>query len=439
MLEFHAPRKPLLSKKPKRSYCTLPITSSEASHGGLGCVGADGVRVGGWEPGNEVENWEIGKLGEEGDGGLFARSVVMSDREGDEGLFDEVDERSPEGGVEQSEDEDIFGERDIDQSQKVQEEEFGHPLIEVTIPRYPPSHVPDPEGRAYFARVPAFLTLEPHPFEEQKFLEERQSQGEQGRLRLLNENTIRWRYGKGSAGNMTKQSNARFIKWDDGSMSLQVGGEMFDVQEKPYQDAFLAVSHPKNELLQTSAVLDTALSLVPTSTSSHTHKRLTQELAKRQLKSASVGSFATTDDPEKMKREAEKAEEINLRARRKLENKRRQMEEREGGGGLAASRTSRSSYNDYGGGGAIGDGYEEDDFVVEDEDEDEEDERAQRLHNLKKRGAAAYRDNSDEEEEEEIEDADELEEEEDVDLDDDDKEPTQSKKKRRIIEDDDSE
>lgn len=356
----------------------------------------------------------------------------MSDREEDEGLFDEAGEGSQGGGMPSEDEEDMFGERDIDQSQKVQEEEFGHPLIEVTIPRYPPSHVRDEDGRAYFTRVPAFLTLDPHPFDAQKFVKERQEGSSQGRLRLQNENTIRWKYGKDNQGRMTKQSNARFIKWDDGAMSLQVGNEMFDITEKPYQDAFLALSHPKNELLQTAAVLDTAMSLVPTSTASHTHRRLTQELAKRQLKSASVGSFATTDDPEKMKREAEKAEEINLRARRKLENKRRQMEEREGAGaGAGGLRTSRPY--DYGGDGGR-DGYEEDDFVVEDEDEDED--RAQRLHNLKKRGAAAYDDDEDDDEDE-IEDADELEGEQDVDLDD--EEPTKSKKKRRIIEDDDSE
>ena len=215
------------------------------------------------------------------------------------------------------------------------------------------------------------------------------------------------------------------------------------------------MSHPAQEVLQTSALLKKSMSFVPTSTSSETHKRLREELQKQQLSSSIVvGNYATTDDPEKIKREAEKAEEINLKARKKLEQKRKQLEGRDGydlggssrgeRGGNAASRyDSQDMYASTGGRG--GDQYEEDDFVVQDEeDDDEDDARARRLKDVKRKGAESYKKSrrqfSDEEEEEEAEDE---EEEPEAAFTDDNSDGGRSrhsstKKKRRIVGDEDS-
>uniref|UniRef100_A0A060T3C4 ARAD1C39446p n=1 Tax=Blastobotrys adeninivorans TaxID=409370 RepID=A0A060T3C4_BLAAD len=369
------------------------------------------------------------------------RNVVESDSESNN---DDMPDQSQQEAVQEQQDgsdEDIFGDDDSDQDQDQDQEDRnapGHPLIQVTIPRYPPSHVnkDDPEG-AYFARVPAFMSLDSHPFDVNKFLDAQESASEEQKagLRVQNENTIRWRYSRDSKGNMTQQSNARFVRWDDGSLSLQLGTEMFDAILKPSEDTFAVRSHPTNELLQTYALLEQQMSFIPTSTSSHTHKRLTADLAKRQLKGASVKSFVTTDDPEKIKREAEKAEEINIRARRKLESKRRQIEERTGMFSHSGPSTSYSTGADHG--GYSRDNYEEDDFVVED-DESEEEEGAQRLQRLKQRGAQEYSNRDyDDDEDEEDEEAEEEEEEEQQDEQEEQNDNVRTKK-RRIIDDDDS-
>lgn len=47
------------------------------------------------------------------------------------------------------------------------------------------------------------------------------------------ENTIRWREVFDKDGNLVKESNARIIKWSDGSMSLHLGSEIFDVYKQP--------------------------------------------------------------------------------------------------------------------------------------------------------------------------------------------------------------
>lgn len=47
------------------------------------------------------------------------------------------------------------------------------------------------------------------------------------------ENTIRWREVFDREGNIIQESNARVIKWSDGSMSLHLGSEIFDVYKQP--------------------------------------------------------------------------------------------------------------------------------------------------------------------------------------------------------------
>lgn len=46
---------------------------------------------------------------------------------------------------------------------------------------------------------------------------------------------MRWRETFDKEGNPCKESNARFIRWSDGSMSLHLGSEIFDVYKQPLQ------------------------------------------------------------------------------------------------------------------------------------------------------------------------------------------------------------
>ncbi len=52
------------------------------------------------------------------------------------------------------------------------------------------------------------------------------------------ENTIRWRYSQDEDGNGVRESNARVVRWTDGSMSLYLGGEIFDITRQPLQGEF---------------------------------------------------------------------------------------------------------------------------------------------------------------------------------------------------------
>ena len=52
------------------------------------------------------------------------------------------------------------------------------------------------------------------------------------------ENTIRWRYSQDESGNDIRESNARLVKWSDGTMSLYLGSEIFDIHRQPLQGEF---------------------------------------------------------------------------------------------------------------------------------------------------------------------------------------------------------
>ena len=47
---------------------------------------------------------------------------------------------------------------------------------------------------------------------------------------------IRWRYEVGLDGNAEKESNARMVRWSDGSETLHVGGDVLWVNETPMTD-----------------------------------------------------------------------------------------------------------------------------------------------------------------------------------------------------------
>ena len=46
---------------------------------------------------------------------------------------------------------------------------------------------------------------------------------------------MRWRTAFDKEGDEIKESNAKVVRWSDGSMSLYLGSEIFDVYKQPLQ------------------------------------------------------------------------------------------------------------------------------------------------------------------------------------------------------------
>lgn len=88
--------------------------------------------------------------------------------------------------------------------------------------------------------MPNFLSVDTRPFDQETYedeIDEEETLDEEGRarLKLKVENTIRWREVPDDEGNILKESNARLVKWSDGSYSLHLGSEIFDVYKQPLQ------------------------------------------------------------------------------------------------------------------------------------------------------------------------------------------------------------
>lgn len=85
-----------------------------------------------------------------------------------------------------------------------------------------------------------------------------------------------------------KESNARMVKWSDGSMSLHLGNEIFDVYKQPLQGDHNHLFIRQGTGLQGQAVFRTKLTFRPHSTESFTHKKMTMSLADRSQKTSGI-------------------------------------------------------------------------------------------------------------------------------------------------------
>lgn len=244
--------------------------------------------------------------------------------------------------------------------------------IDVEIPRI----VSDLGRELHFVILPNFLSVETRPFDPETYedeIDEEETHDEEGRQRvkLKVSNTLRWRDYIDDAGNPQKESNARMVKWSDGSMSLHLGNEIFDVYKQPLQGDHNHLFVRQGTGLQGQTVFRTKLAFRPHSTDSFTHKKMTMSLADRMQKTSGIKILTQVGpDPDQDRR-------YNLK---KEEEKLRQAMRAKSSGGSWKPKRSRDP-NAMGGSGAY-----------RDHDEGSEDEGAISIAAIKnkyKKGAAA--------------------------------------------------
>ena len=109
------------------------------------------------------------------------------------------------------------------------------------------------------------------------------------RLKLKCENTIRWRnVPVDEEGNVVKESNARFVRWSDGSLTLHLGKEIFDAHRMKMSGDFNHLFVRQGTGLQGMAVFQNKLIFRPHSTESFTHRKMTLSLAERSQKKQQI-------------------------------------------------------------------------------------------------------------------------------------------------------
>ncbi|DAD49807.1 TPA_asm: hypothetical protein HUJ06_000139 [Nelumbo nucifera] len=125
---------------------------------------------------------------------------------------------------------------------------------------------------------------------------------------------------------MQYESNARFVRWSDGSLQLLIGNEVLDisVQEALHDQAHLFLRHGKG-ILQSQGRLLRKMRFMPSSLSSNSHRLLTALVDSRHKKVYKVKNCITDIDPEREKEEKEKAESQTIRANELLHRKREKV------------------------------------------------------------------------------------------------------------------
>lgn len=275
----------------------------------------------------------------------------------------------------------------------------------------------------FYARIPNFLTIDPIPFDPPSFeakVNERASNSasreDQLDDRLIDENTVRWRYSRDKDQHVFKESNTQIVQWSDGTYSLKVGEECTDILINDTSNTFLTVSHDQQELIQCyeGGEIKKTLMFIPTSTNSKIHQKLSKAVIRRnQRQSKGPGTYIVSMDPEVEKKELERKQSQILRDRRRRQLKEKEKQESPDAAFETGFR-KQNSPTTYG--ASRRNEYEEDDFLVDDdeeeeaafddeeddneeeeEEEDADEENASRLRNLKREGAAMYREEEEEE------------------------------------------
>ncbi|KAL2935407.1 Protein LEO1-like protein [Bienertia sinuspersici] len=206
---------------------------------------------------------------------------------------------------------------------KLKEKPVGPPM-EFELPlRAPPA---DPE-KMNMIRVSNIMGIDPKPFDPKTFEEEdvivTDESGTNKRIRLEN-NIVRWRTVKKADGTIAYESNARYVRWSDGSLQLLIGNEVLDisVQDAQHDNAYLFLRHGKG-ILQSQGKLLKKMRFMPSSLTSNSHRLLTALVDSRHKKVYKVKNCITDVDPEKEKEQKEKAESQTIKANSLL-NKRRE-------------------------------------------------------------------------------------------------------------------
>jgi len=243
---------------------------------------------------------------------------------------DEDDERKEKAEKPQKEDE-------ADQEQ----EQVPETRIDVEVPKIKT----DLGNDMHFVKLPNFLSVESRPFDPDNYEDEMdedslQQQDEEGRNRtkLKVENTIRWRMVQDEDGNPVRQSNARIVKWSDGSMSLHLGNEIFDVHKQPLQSDYNHLFIRQGTGLQGQAVFKTKLSFRPHSTESQTHKKMILSMVDKSSKKGGIKVISSVgNDPEANRWERMKTEESRLREAMRKDSKVKRTREKGATKGLSGN------------------------------------------------------------------------------------------------------
>ncbi|KAI5294575.1 hypothetical protein KEM55_006550 [Ascosphaera atra] len=183
------------------------------------------------------------------------------------------------------------------------------------------------DGEVYTLNVPNFLSIETEDFNPETYVPPPFNAAS---------TSICWRYDPENEEKV--QSNARIIKWEDGSMTLQLASspkDQYRITSKRLarshnapttndynsqldSHVYLGVPSESANVIRISSHLTSQLNVLPTNMEmDDAVERLRDSLAAAQSKGRELPTFEVKEDPELAKKQAEMAEREKLRADRK--------------------------------------------------------------------------------------------------------------------------
>ncbi|KAF2156011.1 hypothetical protein K461DRAFT_290975 [Myriangium duriaei CBS 260.36] len=244
---------------------------------------------------------------------------------------------------------------------------------------------PEPEpsdGEMYLLKVPEFMSIESTMFDTPSFrIPEKEHHSRQEPPPTFSAfntamSTVRWRHSPSDPSQL--QSNARILRWSDGSLTLQLGSDpsqqyeidgnpLAPTQKKPKKPTptakkpistqetytYLTVPHENVGLLRVTHKITAGLSIFPSQkTTDAALERLQSSLAaavrgKAGNTTTGIEMIAVSEDPELGRKKAELAERDKARAQKRREAAETRERERSS---RVMGRAGLSSSRGYGGG-----------------------------------------------------------------------------------------
>mmetsp|Transcript_3830 Transcript_3830/g.6720 ORF Transcript_3830/g.6720 Transcript_3830/m.6720 type:complete len:387 (+) Transcript_3830:114-1274(+) len=294
------------------------------------------------------------------------------------------------------------------EKETVKKESLGPPLVIQTRWKSVPK-----QDETYLLKLTKAIGVQPNDFNPEVFKDDNDYDfDEQGnrRLRPSEQAVVRWRLRKGPHGEEISESNAKFIRWSDGSLQLKLGDEYLDVIKTDItnNNAYLFADH--TDISQGQAHLTQRMTLRPVSISSSLHQSFMSRAGQNEAAFRKVANTASLYDTDTEKEERRKAEAREMDALQRRQAREAEKYSRPYGG----ARPAYSAASSRGSGHhqqlnsqfleADQDGYEEEDAEL---DRKRKRSKENRSRSSSSRSGSKRSRRNDEEDEEDEEDEDE--------------------------------
>ena len=223
--------------------------------------------------------------------------------------------------------------------------------------KVPASTLLSPNVSVHVTKLPNLMGIQTQAFDKRTYL----PSAEDDEFGPMAASLARWRYAdpEEKEEGAELESNTRLVEWEDGSWTLHIGTEAFEVEFKDrsknnfagfngylFQSHQAQVDEQENSatVLECVAPVASRLTVHPSSLQSAAHKSLTVAVRQKTLKQARIATLATQDDPELVKAERVRAAQDIHKQQRKSGGGR--MGGGGGGGGRRRPRMSRGYMED---------------------------------------------------------------------------------------------